>query len=80
MSRIKRDVQIDQNTAADLVRAMIISPPWCEHTWARAALMIAARAIERGRHLTGKEKLGNLMKALREDDSMVAEEQTGAKS
>jgi hypothetical protein len=49
---------------AKLVDAMISEVPWCQHMWSRAALMIAARAIRRGRHFTPEEKIQNLMRAV----------------
>lgn len=54
------------NLHAKLVSDMIDEEPWKSHMWARCALMIAARAIRRGRHLTDEEKLENLWKALQE--------------
>lgn len=78
MNRVKRDVHIDQNAAADLVRVMITEPPWCEHAWARVALMLAARAIERGRHLTGAERMINLRAALFRGQSSNVIDEPGA--
>lgn len=55
---------ISQTQAAELVEAMLTMPPWSEQMWSRGALMIAARAIRRGRHLTDAEKMDNLLKAV----------------
>jgi hypothetical protein len=52
---------------AKLVEQMINEKPWCEKVWARASLATAARAIRRGRHLSGSEKLANLKAALIEE-------------
>jgi hypothetical protein len=64
---MKREIEINQTEAAALVRAMIDQAPWKDQLWSRAALMMAARAIERGRHLTGAERAGNLQRALLEE-------------
>ncbi len=61
---MRKLVTITQEQAADLVEAMIAMPPWNEQMWSRGALMIAARVIRRGRHLTGKERADNLVKAV----------------
>ena len=61
---MNREVEIDQAKAARLVRAMIKQAPWKDQMWSRAALIIAARAIDRGRHLTNMEKAKNLRTAL----------------
>jgi hypothetical protein len=44
---------------AALIDTMLSEAPWKDQMWARGALMIAARAIRRGRHLTASEKLEN---------------------
>lgn len=62
-----REVEIDQAKAAALVREMLGQPPWKDQMWSRAALMMAARAIERGRHLTDMERLANLKRAVWEE-------------
>ena len=53
--------------AAQLVKDMLEKPEWSSQPWAKMALTIAARAIERGRHWTPSERLDNLMDALTED-------------
>ena len=55
---------LSQEETAKLVDAMVDIEPWKDQIWARSALMIAARAIRRGRHLTDQEKLENLLKAI----------------
>lgn len=62
--RMKRLVTIDQDQSAALVEAMIDLPPWKDQMWSRGALMMAARAIRRGRHLTDIERVENLRKAI----------------
>lgn len=54
---------------AELVEQMLDMDPWKDQAWARCALMVAARAIRRGRHLTASEQLENLAKSLEEDGS-----------
>lgn len=56
-----------QEHDARLVEKMIDDAPWKDHLMARGALTLAAHVIRRGRHLTAKEKLANLRKALDED-------------
>lgn len=77
MSNVQREKAINQDGAAALVRAMAHQYPWSERPFARAALAIAARAIERGRHLTGPEKLRNLRRALSEDEPLSSQERRG---
>ena len=62
---MRRLVTIDQNRSAEIVEAMLTMPPWCDEMWARGALMVAARAIRRGRHLTDKERIENVKKRLK---------------
>lgn len=52
---------------AQLVRDMLEMPQWKDQAWARMALTVAARAIERGRHWTPDERLDNLFDALMEE-------------
>ena len=61
---MKRLVTIEQDQCAELVEAMLLETPWKEQMWARGALMMAARAIRRGRHLTNQERVENLRKAI----------------
>jgi hypothetical protein len=60
---------------AQLVRDMLEMPPWCDHVWARSALVVAARIIDRGRHWTTQERLDNLMAAL--EDIPAPQEESG---
>lgn len=61
-------VAIEQRVKdAQLVRDMLEMPQWKDQAWARMALTVALRAIERGRHWTPSERLDNLMEALMED-------------
>ncbi len=63
----------ERKQAAALCRQLIKERPFADQQWARLALGVAARAIERGRLLTAGEKLENLRKALAEDaDEIVA--------
>jgi hypothetical protein len=45
---------------AKLVEEMLNEPAFSSHARTRLALMIAARTIRRGRHLTSEEKLENI--------------------
>lgn len=65
---------MDAEAYAKLVQEMIYQKPWCEQSWARLALAVAARAIRRGRHLTESEKLHNLATAMEEDPGETEEE------
>ena len=56
------------NEVAKLVEAMMDQMPWCDQPWARCALVVAAAAIRRGRHLTEAEKLINLADAMEDDE------------
>jgi hypothetical protein len=47
-----------------LVQALSRREPYRSKPWARVALMVAARAIERGRLLTASEQFENLKTAL----------------
>lgn len=58
----------EREEAAKLVLAMMNQRPWCDQPWSRAALGAAARAIQRGRLLSEREKLLNLANAFAEDD------------
>lgn len=53
--------------ASQLVRDMLADPKWNDQPWARMALTVAARAIERGRHWTPSERLENLFDGLMSD-------------
>ena len=55
---------------AQLVRETSLQSPLFGSFSARGALEIAARAIERGRHLTSVERRENLWKALKEADNV----------
>lgn len=61
---VKRLVSIEQEQCAALVDEMIHMTPWKDELWSRGALMMAARAIRRGRHLTSDEQVANLKKAI----------------
>lgn len=56
-----------QEKYATMVEAMLKQKPWCDHLMARGALITAARAIRRGRHLTAVERLDNLLKLIKEE-------------
>lgn len=56
-----------QEQCAQLVEQMINQKPWSDHLMARGALSIAARTIRRGRHLSDREKLANLKRAINLD-------------
>lgn len=58
------DIQVIREDCAQLVEAMISEIPYKDKPWARCALLVAARAIRRGRHLTEQEKLANLIAAI----------------
>ena len=61
----------DPNGIADrdaaLCEALMQEKPYCDQPWARMALAVAARAIRRGRLLTGTEKTENLANAFDEE-------------
>lgn len=56
-----------QEKYAIMVEAMLNQKPWCDHLMARGAIIMAARAIRRGRHLTATEKIDNLLKLIKEE-------------
>jgi hypothetical protein len=56
---------------AQLIRDMLEMPQWKSQAWARMALTVAARAIERGRHWTPDERLDNLFDALMDEAEEV---------
>lgn len=56
-----------QEECAKLVEKLIDEKPWSDQLWARCALTIAARTIRRGRLLTNKEKINNLLRATFEE-------------
>lgn len=58
---------IARESAACLIEQMIEQKPWRDQMWARGALMIAARAIRRGRHLSNAEKSDNLALAFEQE-------------
>jgi hypothetical protein len=58
--------------AAMLVEAMMDMTPWKDKMDVRCALAIAATAIRRGRHLTDKEKLDNLLRTVFEAKAETA--------
>jgi hypothetical protein len=66
---------IGQEECAALIDTMLTEAPWKDQMWARGALMIAARAIRRGRHLSASEKLDNAFKWIEGggDDVTVSE-------
>ena len=57
-------VKQTREDCAQLVEAMIQMDPWKEQMWSRGALMIAARAIRRGRHFTNAEKMAHFHDAI----------------
>ena len=57
-------VKETREECAQLVEAMLQTTPWKDQMWSRGALMIAARAIRRGRHFTNAEKLAHLHDAI----------------
>jgi hypothetical protein len=63
---------------SQLVEQMIHETPWKDQPWARAALMIAARAIRRGRHLTEREKLENLAASFEDEPGDTPEERAAS--
>jgi hypothetical protein len=54
--------------AIHLIDIMLEQEPWRSEWGSRTALIIAKRAIERGRHLTETEKLNNLDRAIAATD------------
>lgn len=64
---LKSEIKAQREQCAQLVEAMITERPWSEKLWARGALAIAARAIRRGRHLTGEERAQNLRAIIAKD-------------
>jgi hypothetical protein len=62
----ERDRLREENAA--LIDTMLTEAPWRDQMWARGALMIASRAIRRGRHLTDAEKMENLNRWVEDSD------------
>lgn len=54
---------------AQLVDEMLKEPAFASHARTRLALMIAARAIRRGRHLTPEEKFENIVRWCEEGET-----------
>lgn len=54
--------------AIHLIDVMLEQEPWRSEWGARTALIVAQRAIERGRHLTEAEKLTNINQAIAATD------------
>lgn len=57
----------DPSRAAAIVREMLDMPQWQGRAESRLALLIAANAIERGRHLTVEERNANLKRFMMEE-------------
>lgn len=64
---LQKEVAEQRTKDAQLVRDMLEMPQWKSQAWARMALTVAARAIERGYHWTPDERLDNLFEALMEE-------------
>ena len=58
----------ERERCAQLVDVMLDQVPWKEHMMARGALVLAARVIRRGRHLSAAEKMENLRQAIYRGD------------
>jgi hypothetical protein len=58
---------------AALIDTMLTESPWKDQMWSRGALMIAARAIRRGRHLTDAEKIANAFRWIEDGDEVKSE-------
>ncbi len=60
----------EREQLAKLVEQMIEESPYNRWPQARMALAVAANAVRRGRHLTSREKMQNLVSALEEDEPL----------
>lgn len=59
----------ETESAIHLIDVMLEQEPWRSEWGSRTALIVAKRAIERGRHLTEVEKLDNLDRAIANADN-----------
>jgi len=57
----------ERERCAAMLKELSGQSPLSDNSWARVALAIGARAIQRGRLLTDQEKLENLAKAFEEE-------------
>jgi hypothetical protein len=58
-----------RENCAKLVEEMLKEPAFSSHARTRLALMIAARSIRRGRHLTPEEKFENIVRWCEEGET-----------